>query len=130
MSRRLNVTDRSTGIRYLIDTGADVSVIPRKNCQGIRTPYDLQLTAANGSTIRTYGQVTMVVNIGLRRDFRWRMIVADVPQPILGADFLATFGLLVDVGRKKVLDRTTSLSVDGIASRDQEVDSIRLVSGN
>ncbi len=44
-------------------------------------------------------------------------VVADVKTPILGADFLQHFGLSVDVGRKRLSDAVTHLSVNGIASQ-------------
>ena len=47
--------------------------------------------------------------LGLRRDFTWRLVVADVQLPIIGADFLAYFSLLVDC-RNRFLDGVTSLS--------------------
>ncbi|UYV78995.1 hypothetical protein LAZ67_17000578 [Cordylochernes scorpioides] len=50
---RLFVTDAKTGMRFLIDSGADVSLIPFK---GNGTPTeDIQLYAANGGLIPTYG---------------------------------------------------------------------------
>jgi hypothetical protein len=45
-----------------------------------------------------------------RRDFTWRFIIADVTQPIIGADFLSHYGLVVNLRRKRLLDETTSLS--------------------
>ncbi|GFW03176.1 hypothetical protein TNCV_157961 [Trichonephila clavipes] len=33
------------------------------------------------------------LDLGLRRHF-WRFVIADVPLPIIGSDFLAHFGLL------------------------------------
>jgi hypothetical protein len=43
-------------------------------------------------------------------DFTWRLIVADVTQPLIGADFLTHFALLVDCRNKRLLDNVTSLS--------------------
>jgi len=50
-----------------------------------------QLYAANGSVIPTYGTKTMQPNLNLRREFPWHFIIADVLQPIIGADFLAHY---------------------------------------
>ena len=58
----------------------------------------------------------MTLDIGLRRCFRWIFIIADLPLPILGADFLAHFGLRVDVRHRKLIDTTTGLSLNGIQS--------------
>jgi len=112
--RRLHVTDKVTGIRYLIDTGSDVSVYPPQKHQMFRgkaEPY--QLYAANGSVIPTYGMKTLQPNLGLRREFPWRFIIADVLQPIIGADFLAHYHLLPDMKRKKLIDGETGLTIQG-----------------
>ena len=44
--------------------------------------------AANGFTINTYGVRTFELDLGLRRAFMWKFVVADVAKPIIGADFL------------------------------------------
>jgi len=72
-------------------------------------PSTLQLFAANGTVISTYGRRNLHLNLGLRRDFKWVFIVADVGLPIIGADFLRHFGLLVDLSGKRLVDGTTGL---------------------
>ena len=54
-SRLFYVTDRSNGFRFLVDTGAEVSVIPPSatDCKHRRTSLSLQ--AVNDSPIATYG---------------------------------------------------------------------------
>ena len=37
------------------------------------------------------------------RRFTWRFLLADVAMPIIGADFLWHFGLLVDLGEMRLL---------------------------
>ena len=54
-----------------------------------------KMYAANGSTISTYGIRTFELGLGLRRAFTWKFVIADVAKPIIGADFLNHFGLLV-----------------------------------
>ena len=58
----------------------------------------LPLVAANNSSIKTYGTSKRIVDIVLKREYSWTFIVADVKQPILGADFLIHYNLLVDLG--------------------------------
>ena len=55
------------------------------------------LQAANGSSIPTYGRQSLTLNLGLRHTFPWIFIIANVHQPIIGADFLNHFNLLVDL---------------------------------
>lgn len=60
----------------------------------------IKLYAANGTTIKTFGEKRLRLDLGLRRPFVWHFIIADVNQPILGVDFLTNFDLLVDMKRK------------------------------
>ena len=48
----------------------------------------LTLVAANNTTINTYSYSKRVVDVGLKRDYTWNFIVADVQQHIIVADFL------------------------------------------
>lgn len=95
-----------------MDTGANISVIPatlKDKKRGESTEY--RLFAANGSEIRTYGVQSLVLNIKLKRDFRWTFVIAEVSQPILGADFLNYYRLLVDLSSKRLIDQLTNLNV-------------------
>jgi len=82
--------------RFLIDTGYEVCVVPRRLAPGHRGRISYDLFTANGTPIPTYGWHQFTHNLGLRRDFTLRFVVADVEIPISGADFLANFSLLVD----------------------------------
>lgn len=76
---------------------------------------DFHLSAANGTKIDTFGTKIISVNLGLRRKFAHEFIVARVNRPIIGADFLEKFGLTVDLKNKRLIDPTTTLSVEAIA---------------
>jgi len=54
------------------------------------------LQAVNNTAIATYGTHSLTLDLGLRRTFQW-IFVTDVKKPILGADFLWHFELLVDM---------------------------------
>ncbi|KAM0726712.1 Transposon Ty3-I Gag-Pol polyprotein [Formica fusca] len=122
------MTDRKTKIRYLIDTGSDISVYPRARTQGRKQAETYQLFAANGSTISTYGATTIQPDFGLRRAFPWRFIIADVTQPIIGSDFLSHYHLLPDVRNKKLIDGKTGLTAHGSKS-NHKINSIKAVAG-
>ncbi|GBM33110.1 hypothetical protein AVEN_9649-1 [Araneus ventricosus] len=102
-SSRLFVQDAKSGIRYLIDSGASVSVFPANRFDRCNRSM-LKLVAANGSSISTFGIKTKCLDLGFDRLFNWNLIVADVSRPILGADFLERYGLLVDIKNKKLID--------------------------
>lgn len=67
--------------------------------------------AANNTLIATYGTSELTLSIGLPQTYKWNFIIADVSTPIIGADFLATFGLLPDLQRRRLIDNKTLLSV-------------------
>lgn len=73
----------------------------------------MNLYAANGSRIATYGTEIYKPTFGLRRCFPWRFIIADVTSPILGADFLKHYGLLVDLQGKCLIDKMTNIKAHG-----------------
>ena len=123
-SCRLFITDINSGIRLLVDTGADISVIPRTS--SCHAPVKRQLYAANGTVINTYGEKLLELNLGLRRKFCWPFVIADVQTPILGADFLNHFRLLVDISAGQIRDTNTSLQISctTISSLEQTVHTI------
>ena len=61
---------------------------------------------------------SLTLNLGLRRLLPWIFIITDVQKPILGADFLRHFGLLVDMQHSQLIDAHTHLHVQGILSTD------------
>ena len=71
------------------------------------------LQAANSTEIKTYGQRLLTLDLGLRRQFSWAFILADVQRPIIGIDFLTHFGLLVDLRRRQLSDSETTCCVPG-----------------
>ena len=87
-SKLLYVDDKRNKCRYLIDTGAAVSVLPKSCVNRTTDTGSLPLVAANNNTITTYGTSKRVVDIGLKQKYAWTFIMADIEQPIIGADFL------------------------------------------
>ncbi len=116
-SRLFYIADHISGMQFLVGTGADVSVIPPSQ-QECKHPQNLLLEAINNTSIPTYRTRSLTLNLGLWRTFCWAFIVADVRKPILGADFLHNFSLLVDVKHHQLLDGLTQLHVRGIATQD------------
>ena len=117
-SRLFFVTDRSSGLRFLVDTGAEVSVLPVSWVSHSTSPAGPTLQAVNHSTIATFGSTSRTINLGLRRTFRWVFLVADVKHPILGVDFLHYFNLLVDVSKGRLIDSITHLQVNGMLTAE------------
>lgn len=118
-SNRLCVYDQDTREKYLVDTGADISVLAARGKKPT-TSCSYKLYAANNTPIQTYGVKTLTLNLGLRRNYRWTFIIADVKTSILGADFLRTHKLLVDLHNKKIVDHVTELSVNTIEVQSEQ----------
>ncbi|GBM25240.1 hypothetical protein AVEN_153422-1 [Araneus ventricosus] len=112
-SSRLFITDLLTKHRFLIDIGAAVSRYHKKLTR-FSTEQELELYAVNG--FRTYGTIKLELDFGLRRSFTWTFLVADVLDPIVRADFLERFELLIDVKNRRFIDSLTSLYVKGTIS--------------
>jgi hypothetical protein len=119
--------DRSTNRQFLVDTGSDLCVCSRRLIPRRRERANYDLCAANGTTIHTYGWLPLSLNFGIRRDFTWRFVVADVTYPIIGVDFLSHFGLLVDCRNNRLLDGVTSLSSPAQAA-SARIPSVKTIS--
>lgn len=126
VSNRLLIREKRLNINFLVDTGADVSVLPKKFGSKQKSEQIFKLYAANGTTITAYGRQELVLDIGLRREFKWSFIIADVTIPILGADFLSNTGLLVDIKKGKIIDPLTTISSVGQITRT-DLPSLSLV---
>lgn len=112
MQNRLHVYDKLSGQRFLVDTGAEVSIIP-VSLTNRKTPTELKLFSANNSRISTYGELRLTLNLGLRRPIVWNFYVADIPFAIIGADLLRYYQLTVNLHNRTLEDQITSLSVKG-----------------
>ena len=110
-SKLLYVADKNNKCKYLIDTGEAVSVLPKSCANRISDADCLPLVAANNTTINTYGNSKRVVDVGLKRDYPWTFIVADLQQPIIGADFFIHYNLLVDLRSRCLRDMRTGLAI-------------------
>jgi transposase InsO family protein len=110
-TRRLFIRDVVTGEQYLVDTGAAVSVLVADS-----TNYPsckCTLLAANGTPIPTFGSCNLTVDLGLGKPYTWKFQLAKVEYPILGADFLGAFGLVVDIARQTLSDSIQGTSAVG-----------------
>ena len=102
------VTDRASDMRFLVDTGAVVSVIPSPSHPAAHRQPAYDLLAADGAPIPSYGTHTLHLALTPQEVFTWDFVVAGVTHPILGLDFLTTYDLLVDSRRRRLLHRPSN----------------------
>ncbi|UYV63747.1 hypothetical protein LAZ67_2005485 [Cordylochernes scorpioides] len=108
-SHRLFITDYRNKISFLLDTGAEISVLPPRPEDRRYGPTNFTLTPANNSPIKTYGERFLNLDLGLCRDFKWIFIIADTNKAILGANFMEYFGIIPDIKGKFIIDYLTKL---------------------
>ena len=118
-------------INFILDTGASVSIIPKKIVPHLNLkPTAVKLTSASGSPIHTYGEVALSIGLKkLRRQCDWTFVVAEVTNPILGIDFLQNFELSIDCKNKTLNDylTKTKISVNTVATK---IDKIKINTHN
>ena len=102
----LFLTDCISIQQFLVDTGAEVSVLPATGLNTRTKNPGQPLLAANGSTIHTYGKRKLTVHL-TSNTYEWDFTVAEVTRPLLGADFLRDNSLLVDLKGKQLVDAAT-----------------------
>ena len=85
----ITVVCRRTGKKYLVDCGADLSVYPAPSADRNYASRTTPLSAANGSQINTWvsRSISLTLSKGAGRVYKQQFILADVKEPILGADF-------------------------------------------
>ena len=113
-------------INFLVDSGAERSVVPRNVVPtSLLYPCDIKLTGVGGNLIDTFGKISSKIGVpGLRREFSVNFIASSV-KPILGADFLTEHGLQLDMKQRCLRDPVTNITAQLIANTDQHT-SIRV----
>ena len=112
-------------ISFIIDTCASVTILPHSLAPGLSinsTP--VRLSAANGETIKCFGEIQLDIIIpGLRRSYPWTVVIADTINPLLGADFLRHYGLILNCSDGRLIDETTRRYVQGgrVTARIQNI---------
>ena len=98
----LTLHDATSNRSFLVDTGAEVSVVPASEEERQRAPMQKHLVAANGTRIRCFGEKKLRLQVGARK-YEWKFLVAEVRRPLIGADFLTHTSLLVDLRNRQLI---------------------------
>ena len=115
-SHLLFLMEANSGHQFLIDTGAEVRVIPPSPTERKHRQDCLDLRAVNGSSITTFGTRSLTLDFDLHCVFWWIFVIADTRMPIIGADFLQEHRLLVDMKHRRLVDTKTNLQTHGTIS--------------
>jgi hypothetical protein len=71
--------------QFLVDTGAEVSVLPATGFDTRTRKEGPPLSAANGSSIKTYGTRTLSLHLATNTYmYQWDFVIPDVSRPLLG----------------------------------------------
>ena len=108
--RTLSVCDKKTGHTYLVDSGAAVSCIPATAHDKKHRSKSTSLNAANRTEIPTWGNKQISISLG-NSTFRWSFYVAEVGQPIIGADFLVSNNLAIDLRGRRLIDLSSYTAI-------------------
>ncbi|GFS67367.1 retrovirus-related Pol polyprotein from transposon 297 [Nephila pilipes] len=122
ISSRLESREHSTSHgpeRRFRHRSASRNSVPLIETSKHRPPASLQLFAARGTVISTYGQRLLTLDFGFRKVFRWPFIIAEVSQPTIGANFLRHYGLTVDIRHECLVDSLTKLQTQGTVQQCQ-----------
>ena len=119
MVRLLYVTECESRLCFLVDTGSEVSIIPPSKAERYKLQNTFGLLAANNLPVVTCETCSLMLHLGLHRTFRWVFMVANLRNPIHGANFSKHYSLVVDMCHRRLLDIRTQLSVQGIISLSQ-----------
>ena len=83
LSRLLFVTERTSGLRFLVDTGAEVSVLPVCQLFHSSPPAGSPLQAVNNSSIVTFGMASRTLNLGIRWIYSAQVVAIFGPSELL-----------------------------------------------
>lgn len=105
-------------VDFLVDTGASVTILPINFARGLHLNHTpVRLSSATGDNIPCHNETSVDIVIpGLRRLFPWTVVVANTLDPLLRADFLRHYALILGCRTGKLHDNkmehcTTSTQV-------------------
>ena len=94
------LVDEGSDLSFLVDSGAVYSVLPHHSTEPANGPA---ITNANGSPIPCWGVHEHVLKVA-GKAYKWNFLLAAVAFPIVGADFLREFDLMVDLKRGRLIN--------------------------
>ena len=93
-----------------MDTGAEVSLWPAGPRSAVSDP-SIRLVAANGQPIPSFGRETRTIKLPTGT-YQHEFVLAQVQRPLIGADFLHKFRLMVDMDAYRLIDKASLRSAN------------------
>ena len=105
------VTDKKTGVKFLVDTGASKSLFPLNyvDDRNVQPSTLTSLKALGSGVIDVLGVYKTQINLGFSHLFEHEFYISNILYGILGADFLAYHKLIVDISARRL---TESIEVE------------------
>ena len=111
------VKDHHSGTQFLVDTGAQKSILPATSWDR-RGHREEGLKAANQTTIHTHGTRTVMLKFGDRL-FEHEFTIADLPNRFLGMDFFEANGLSIDAKNRELFTRGDGATICQVTTSDR-----------
>uniref|UniRef100_A0ABD2WF09 Peptidase A2 domain-containing protein n=1 Tax=Trichogramma kaykai TaxID=54128 RepID=A0ABD2WF09_9HYME len=118
-TKRLFIYDRFSQLHMLIDTGAEVSVIPKEAVPAAELS-NFKLFNADSTLINTYGSHNIELQFDEEQTFKCRFVAKLVPYAIIGADFIYGNKLIIDLFNKRVLHSDGRVFAVGSSIRNND----------
>jgi hypothetical protein len=100
----VTITCQRSQRRFLVDTWASFNLLPHHSSS---PPAGQQLTGPTCAAIACWGtREETLLFYGCQ--FNWRFLLAAVSFPILGIDFMQSYGLMVDVAGHRLVSTANS----------------------
>lgn len=103
----MHVQDTETKTIYLIDNGAEKSIVPRTHKEEME-PCNIKLFSPNNSQFKVYGTKDIIVTLS-NRPYKAKVIVADINYPILGIDFLKENRMIIDLDQYTIMSKNDNI---------------------
>ena len=116
----------------MVDTGAAVSLFPVSLEPSTSQGSPSEFVAVNSTPINTYGTKDITIISGDQNQLLlpWKFLLADVNMPVLGADFMTYYKLIVDFANKRVIHSESGIPLNSICASYHVLNAVIYQSSN
>jgi clan AA aspartic protease len=102
-------TDRATTVKALVDTGATLSVVPRKIAIELQLPVIGRRRVATAKGVAELDECIGIVEVMSRKAYSHILVSDDIDVALIGAAALETLSLEVDPATERLKESKTHL---------------------